>query len=120
MIVMSQLNQARRYAAAAVRIFAGRWNERRAMDRLSAYPDGMLKDIGVSRGEISFAVRCGRNSDRPRRHPASSARPQNGGNIVSLRPALPAMVRHAWGIAEHVPEDGRRERSDGPRRGNLR
>ncbi len=70
---------------AAVRKLVGRWNERRAIDRLSGFPDAMLKDIGVSRGEIPFAVRCSRDRDRPRRHPASSARSQQGGNVVPLR-----------------------------------
>lgn len=70
---------------AAVRKLVGRWNERRAIDRLSGLPDAMLKDIGVSRGEIPFAVRCSRDRDRPRRHPATSARSQQGGNVVPLR-----------------------------------
>ncbi len=70
---------------AAVRKLVGRWNERRAIDRLSGFPDAMLKDIGVSRGEIPFAVRCSRDRDRPRRHPASFARSHQGGNVALLR-----------------------------------
>jgi uncharacterized protein YjiS (DUF1127 family) len=38
------------------------WKTRREAARLSRHPDRMLKDIGVSRGGIQWAVRCGRGS----------------------------------------------------------
>ena len=37
-----------------------RWRAWQAMRALSGYPDAMLKDIGVNRGEIDNAVRNGR------------------------------------------------------------
>lgn len=37
------------------------WSESR---KLQALPDGMLKDIGISRGGIDRAVRHGRDTDR--------------------------------------------------------
>lgn len=36
------------------------WRIRREIARLSAKPDSMLKDIGVSRGGIAWLVREGR------------------------------------------------------------
>jgi uncharacterized protein YjiS (DUF1127 family) len=44
------------------------WRVRREIGRLSSYPDGMLKDIGISRGGIPWAVRYGR------RYPARETR----------------------------------------------
>ena len=38
------------------------WSESR---KLQALPDGMLKDIGVSRGAVYRAVRHGRDTDLP-------------------------------------------------------
>jgi uncharacterized protein YjiS (DUF1127 family) len=43
-----------------LRAVGRRWRARRDAARLSQYPDQMLKDIGVSRGEIESAVRHGR------------------------------------------------------------
>ena len=46
-----------------------RWSAWQAMRALSGYPDAMLKDIGVNRGEIDDAIRNGRpkmNGRRPR------------------------------------------------------
>jgi uncharacterized protein YjiS (DUF1127 family) len=39
------------------------WSERRAVARLSSYPDAMLKDIGLSRGGIDWAVRHGHREE---------------------------------------------------------
>jgi uncharacterized protein YjiS (DUF1127 family) len=44
------------------------WRERREIERLSAFPDSMLKDIGLSRSGIDWAVRGGH---RKRTRPAS-------------------------------------------------
>jgi uncharacterized protein YjiS (DUF1127 family) len=99
MTVMRQLNEVRRYAAAAVERFAGRWNERRAINRLSGYPDAMLKDIGISRGELPFVVRCSRDRDLPRRKPAFPARLRQEGNVVPFRPATVAGVSKASDVA---------------------
>lgn len=57
MIGVWALREARRRAAAVLRAFVRRRNERRAIANLSGYPDAMLKDIGLSRGSIPFAVR---------------------------------------------------------------
>jgi uncharacterized protein YjiS (DUF1127 family) len=88
MIATRPLDEARRYTAAVVRKFIERWNERRAIDRLSAYPDAMLKDIGVSRQEIPFVVRHGRDRDKPRRHPAG------GEALAQAQAAERAAQRH--------------------------
>jgi uncharacterized protein YjiS (DUF1127 family) len=46
-----------------------RWHSRRrAKTWLEAWPDDMLKDIGIARSEIDHAVRSGRNA---RHHNAS-------------------------------------------------
>ena len=51
-------------AAAAVVTAVGHWRaERRAVARLSSYPDAMLKDIGLSRGGIDWAVRHGHREE---------------------------------------------------------
>lgn len=36
-------------------------NERKAVRQLSNFPDAMLKDIGLTRGEIPDAIRHGRS-----------------------------------------------------------
>jgi uncharacterized protein YjiS (DUF1127 family) len=90
MTMTRQLDEARHYATAAIRNFFGRWNERRAINRLSGYPDAMLKDIGISRGELPFVVRCSRDRDMPRRKPAFPARLRQEGNVVPFRAATAA------------------------------
>jgi uncharacterized protein YjiS (DUF1127 family) len=97
MIATRLLNEARGYAAATVQTLVGRWNERRAIDRLAAYPDEMLKDIGVSRGELPFVVRCSRDRDKARRHPVSSGRTRTGGNVAPLRAGAAGGARTAHG-----------------------
>lgn len=43
------------------------WKARRAIARLSSYPDRMLEDIGLSRGGIPWAVLHGRSEVAGRR-----------------------------------------------------
>jgi uncharacterized protein YjiS (DUF1127 family) len=51
----------------ALRALANWWTARRDAARLSGYPDRMLKDIGMARGGIEWAVRHGRGEDEPNR-----------------------------------------------------
>jgi uncharacterized protein YjiS (DUF1127 family) len=48
---------------AAARAICRWWAERRDAARLSSYPDAMLKDIGLSRGGIDWAVRHGHREE---------------------------------------------------------
>jgi uncharacterized protein YjiS (DUF1127 family) len=50
--------------ATALHALLSWWRERREVARLSAFPDAMLKDIGVSRGGIPWAVRDGQKDIR--------------------------------------------------------
>jgi uncharacterized protein YjiS (DUF1127 family) len=69
------LDQARRARGAVGRLlvswvkrliawFETRRRMRRAVDELMALDDRMLRDIGVSRGEILYAARYGRERDK--------------------------------------------------------
>jgi uncharacterized protein YjiS (DUF1127 family) len=48
---------------ATLRAIARWWEIRRAIARLSRCPDRMLRDIGVSRAGIDWAVRHGRREE---------------------------------------------------------
>ena len=50
--------------------------ETRQLAELRAMDDNMLRDIGISRGNIEFAFRHGRDSDLPL--PANANRPHTG------------------------------------------
>ena len=56
--------------------FARRSTEHRQLAELRAMDDNMLRDIGISRGNIEFAFRHGRDSDLPL--PANANRPHTG------------------------------------------
>ena len=45
--------------AAAAKEYNRRANQRRAVNELQALPDAMLKDIGLPRSEINYAVKNG-------------------------------------------------------------
>ena len=49
--------------ARRLRAFAAGWLRRRAMHQLARMDDRTLSDIGISRGEIEFAVRYSRDGD---------------------------------------------------------
>jgi uncharacterized protein YjiS (DUF1127 family) len=60
------------FFGAALHALASWWRARRDATRLSGYPDRMLKDIGMARGGIEWAVRHGRDEDaedRPAKDP---------------------------------------------------
>lgn len=57
--------------------------ETRQLAELRAMDDNMLRDIGISRGNIEFAFRHGRDSDLPL--PANANRPHTG-RPISGRP----------------------------------
>jgi uncharacterized protein YjiS (DUF1127 family) len=50
------------------------WAARQAAERLSSYPDAMLKDIGLSRGGIEWAVRHG-HREEPIEDPSKALAP---------------------------------------------
>jgi uncharacterized protein YjiS (DUF1127 family) len=70
------------------------WRIRRENARLSQYPDWMLKDIGLARGGISWAVLHGRENRgtpkiyplalSPRKSPTSSAKRRHAGSCERM------------------------------------
>jgi uncharacterized protein YjiS (DUF1127 family) len=54
-------------AITGLRTIAHWWRMNRAISRLSGYPDVMLKDVGLSRGGIQWAVRYRRAEVAQRR-----------------------------------------------------
>ena len=62
----------RAFFAGALHALTSWWSARHEAARLSGYPDRMLKDIGMARGGIEWAVRHGRDEDaedRPAKDP---------------------------------------------------
>jgi uncharacterized protein YjiS (DUF1127 family) len=51
------------FLGAALHALAIWWRSRREATRLSGYSDRMLKDIGMARGGIEWAVRHGRSDE---------------------------------------------------------
>ena len=55
--------------ATALRALSDWWSARHEASRLSGYSDRMLKDIGMSRGALEWAVRHGRAEEPEEQRP---------------------------------------------------